>query len=425
MAENTHNIIQKNVKDLIFADYNPRQLTEKQYKNLKASIENFGLVDPILINKNETRKNIIIGGHQRVKVAKKLKIKQVPCIELDLTLERERELNVRLNKNTGQWDFDVLANNFEIDDLVDWGFTHEELIIPDPEPEEGLTDPDAIPEVKESICKMGDVWKLGEHTLMCGDSTKPEDVKKLIGKTKIHLIFTDPPYGVSYTGTSGESKKEWDPINGDDLRDDQLYQFLSASFKNLSAYTNEGVPAYVFHASSTQIEFQKSLEEAGFRIKQQLIWQKGMVLSRSDYHWTHEPMFYCVKGEKNNLWYGDRTSRTITNQEEKDFNKLNKKELVEILNTLYKNKSVWDVKKDAAIFYKHPTQKPVDLSIKALKNNTKPGDVVIDNFSGSGSTLLGAEMTQRKCLAMEFDPQYCDVIIKRWEEFTGKTAKLI
>ena len=150
MAEYTHNIIQKNVKDLIFADYNPRQLTEKQYKNLKASIENFGLVDPILINKNETRKNIIIGGHQRVKVAKRLKIKQVPCIELDLTLERERELNVRLNKNTGQWDFDVLANNFEIDDLVDWGFTHEELIIPDPEPEEGLTDPDAIPEVKES-----------------------------------------------------------------------------------------------------------------------------------------------------------------------------------------------------------------------------------------------------------------------------------
>ena len=150
-----------------------------------------------------------------------------------------------------------------------------------------------------------------------------------------------------------------------------------------------------------------------------------MVLSRSDYHWTHEPLFYCVKGEKNNLWYGDRTHRTITNQQDIDYSKLNKKELIEILNSLHNNKTVWDIKKDAAIFYKHPTQKPVALGIKAMRNNTKPGDVVIDNFSGSGSTLIGAEMTKRKCLAMEYDPGYCDVILKRWEEFTGNKAKLI
>ena len=417
-------IVHKKIDDLIFAEYNPRQLTDDQYQQLKDSITRFGLVDPVIVNKHKERKDIIIGGHQRVKVAKTMGIEEVPCVEIELTYEKERELNVRLNKNTGEWDKDVLANNFDIEELLEWGFNEEELSIPELEPEEGLTDPDAIPEVKEPICEMGQLWMLGEHKLLCGDATKPEDVKKLFGDDKANLIFTDPPYGVSYTGTSGESTKEWDPINGDDLRDEQLYEFLLASFQNLDPYTEEGTAAYVFHASSTQIEFQKALEASTYRIKQQLIWHKGMVLSRSDYHWTHEPMFYAVKGKKNCIWYGDRTHRTIANPEERAYDSLSKKELIAILKQMEEQSTTWEIKKDAAVFYKHPTQKPVDLSIRAIKNNTKPGEIVVDTFSGSGSTLMGAECTKRKCLALEYDPVYCDVIITRWEQYTGRKAEL-
>ena len=419
------NIINKDIDTLIFAEYNPRELTTEQYKNLKDSLERFGIVDPIIINKNKERTNIVIGGHQRLRVAKDMGIKELPCVELDLDQDKEKELNVRLNKNTGQWDFNMLANEFETEDLIDWGFNEDELFIPDAEEVEGLTDPDAIPEVKEPFTKKGDLWQLGEHRLICGDSTKKEDIEKLFKKDKADLIFTDPPYGVSYTGTSGESSKEWKAINGDNLRDEQLFNFLSDAFKNISNHAQPGTPAYVFHASSTQIEFQKALEGSGFRIKQQLIWQKGMVLSRSDYHWTHEPLFYAVKGDKNSTWYGDRTHRTILDQQEHDYTKLSKKELIEILENIHNNKSVWDIKKDAAIFYKHPTQKPVDLGIKAIKNNTRPGDIVVDNFAGSGSTLIAAECTKRKCLAVEYDEQYCDVIIERWQQFTGEQAQLI
>ena len=415
-------IVNKSIDELIAAEYNPRELTKDQYKQLKDSLQRFGIVDPIIINSNPERKNIVIGGHQRIKVAADLDMFEIPCVEFDLTQEKEKELNVRLNKNTGQWDYDILANEFELEDLIDWGFNSDELAIPDPEPEVGLTDPDAVPEVEVPITKPGDLWQLGEHRLLCGDSTKAEDIGKLIQDRKIDLIFTDPPYGVSYTGTSGESKKEWDPINGDNLRDESLYNFLKDAFVNLDKYTEDGTPAYIFHASSTQIEFQKALEIAGFRIKQQLIWHKGMVLSRSDYHWTHEPMFYAVKGDKNCKWHGDRTHRTIWEDKEKDLTKLTKKELLEIVEAMNDNTTTWEIKKDAAALYKHPTQKPVDLSIKAIKNNTQPGATVLDHFSGSGSTLIGAECTKRKCLALEYDPKYCDVIIERLQQFTGQIA---
>ena len=195
-----HKLVQRDIDSLIFAEYNPRQLTKEQYKHLKDSIDRFGLVDPILVNKNKDRKNIIIGGHQRVKVAKDMNIKEVPVLELDLTYERERELNVRLNRNTGEWDMDSLANFFEVDELVDWGFDEDELILPEEEVVAGLTDDDDVPEVEESICKEGDLWILGKHRLLCGDATKKEDVELLMDGNKADMVFTDPPYGVNYEG---------------------------------------------------------------------------------------------------------------------------------------------------------------------------------------------------------------------------------
>lgn len=416
-------IIDKPITELIAAEYNPRELTKEQYKHLKDSLQRFGIVDPIIINKNEDRKNIVIGGHQRIKVATDLGIEELPCVELDLTIEKEKELNVRLNRNTGQWDYDMLANHFDLEELISWGFGEDELALPDPEPLDGLTDPDDVPEVDEPTAKLGDVWILGDHKLLCGDSTKAEDVDKLIGQEKIDLIFTDPPYGVSYTGHPIIGK-QWKAIDKDDLRDEGLYKFLYAAFKHLSDRITDGIAAYIFHASSTQIEFQKALEATNFKVKQQLIWHKGHGFNRSDYHWAHEPLFYAVKGKQNNKWYGDRTQQTVLNKIDTELKGLTKKELVEIVEAMRDNTTVWEVKKDKTLFYQHPTQKPVDLAIKAIKNNTKPGDTVIDNFSGSGSTLMAAECTNRKCLALEFDPGYCDVIISRWENFTGKKAIL-
>ncbi len=417
-------IINKPINELIAAEYNPRELTKDQYKQLKDSLQRFGIVDPIIVNNNQDRKNIVIGGHQRIKVAADIGMTELPCVELDLTIEKEKELNVRLNKNTGQWDYDMLANHFDLEELIDWGFAEEELAIPDPDPLEGLTDPDDIPDVDEPIAKPGDVWILGDHKLLCGDSTKAEDVQRLIDGQKIDLIFTDPPYGVSYTGVHSEKAKKWKSINGDDLRDAGLFEFLLHAFSYLSEHTADGTAAYIFHASATQIEFEKALEAAGFRVKQQLIWHKGHGFNRSDYHWAHEPLFYAVKGEQNNKWYGDRTQQTILNKIDKELKAFTKKELLELITAMQENTTVWEIKKDTTAFYKHPTQKPVDLAIKAIKNNTKPGDTVIDNFSGSGSTLIAAECTKRKCLALEFDPGYCDVIIARWENFTGKKARL-
>ena len=187
-------IVDKNINDLIFAEYNPRQLEKDEYKQLKDSITRFGLVDPIIVNKNEDRKNIIVGGHQRVRIAKDMKIKEVPCVEVDLTLDKERELNLRLNKNSGSWDYDALANMFDTDELTDWGFAEDELVGFDlDEEKEGLIDDDDIPEDVESVCKLGNLWELGQHRLLCGDVLK--DIKKL--PRKYDAIITDPPYGMS------------------------------------------------------------------------------------------------------------------------------------------------------------------------------------------------------------------------------------
>ena len=186
-------IKQKDIKTLIFAEYNPRQLTTDQYKHLKDSIDRFGFVDPVIVNKNKDRKNIIIGGHQRVKVATDMNISEVPCVEIDLTYERERELNIRLNRNTGEWDMDNLANFFDMEELIDWGFDEGELVFEDEEPIAGLVDDDEIPEVEEAVTKLGDLWLLGEHRLLCGDSTKKENIELLMDGQKADMVFTDPP----------------------------------------------------------------------------------------------------------------------------------------------------------------------------------------------------------------------------------------
>ena len=365
-----HKIISKDIDSLIFAEYNPRQLTKDQYKHLKDSIDRFGLVDPIIVNKNKDRKNIIVGGHQRVKVAKDMNIKEVPVLEVDLTYDRERELNVRLNANTGEWDTDILANMFELDELQDWGFDDIDLkLFEDEEIKEGLTDDDDVPEVEESICKVGDLWILGEHRLLCGDATKKEDVDKLMDGDKADMVFTDPPYGINYQDLKKNHKKIENDIDATNV---------------LNILNNYTCPMFVCCNWRSMPNFIEIINNVDF--KACIVWDKGSRIQNLDkFAKQHEFILYA--GE-----YGGKKTIDV---------------------------DVWQINRQT--MKEHPTAKPVELVIRAIK--TFKGNV-IDPFLGSGSTLIACEKTNRKCYGMELDPHYCDVIIKRWEDYTGKVAKL-
>lgn len=411
-------IVVRKIADLKPADYNPRELTPKQRQELTASLEAFGLVDPILVNQHKDRKNIIIGGHQRVKVWQTLGNETVPTVELNLDLKQERELNVRLNKNTGQWNDEMLAQFFKKDELVEWGFEDEALNFMEEDIiANGEVDDDYAPEAPiEPESKLGDLWILGDHRLLVGDSTDPNQVAKLMEGAKADIIYTDPPYGVSYKGTN------FDIIKNDKLRDSALLTFLTKAFTNGYNHTKENPAVYCFYSSNTHIEFEQALIFSGFEVKQQLIWQKGFNLGRSDYHQSHEPMLYAIKKGNNSKWYGDRTQQTTLTKQLKEYDKLKKSELVEILEALHDGQTVWQIKKDASSTYQHPTQKPVELAVRALENSTKRGHKVLDLFTGSGSTMIACEKFGRQFYGMEFDPIYADVIKNRWQTFTGKKA---
>lgn len=408
---------------------NARTHNEKQVAQIAASIKEFGWTNPILVDQGKG----IIAGHGRLLAAEQLGITRVPTIELSGLSEAQKKAYVladnRLAQNAG-WDEDLLK--IELQDLGDMnfdlsllGFESKELNqLMEPEPIDGLTDPDEVPEVTENTTLPGDIWILGNHRLLCGSATDSKGLAKLMLETKATLSFTDPPYGVQYTGNAGDNAKVWDMIENDDLTGENLYQLLLPSFKNIAANTIDNPAVYVWHSHSQQMVFERALEDAGLEVKQVIIWNKGMVLSRHDYHWTHEPCFYARKNNQNNEWFGDRKHKTILRQENIDFTKYKKDELIQMLEAIKDDGTVWEIKRDAGVFYLHPTQKPTDLAIKAMINNSQVDDIVLDLFLGSGSTLIAAEQIQRRCYGTELDPQYCDVIVKRWEEFTGKEATL-
>ena len=214
-------------------------------------------------------------------------------------------------------------------------------------------------------------------------------------------------------------------IENDDLRGNELYIFLLKAFENIKRKLKMGGAFYIWYANSNAVLFETAIEEAKLKKKQILIWQKGMILSRSDYHWTYEPCLYGCHPEKNNEWLGDRTQKAVWDMDKKEISEMKKEEMQAILEKLYDDKDVWEIKRDSVFTYLHPTQKPVALSAKAMHNNSRKGEIVLDLFGGSGSTLMGCEQLGRKARIMEFDPKYVDVIRKRWENFTGQKAKLI
>ena len=385
------------ITDIIPYDKNPR-LNDGAVEAVANSIKEFGWRAPIVVDKDM----VIICGHTRLKAAIQLGLEEVPVhIADNLTPEQVQAYRIADNRTgeIAEWDysllpvelkelqdsdFDLSLLGFDADELDKLLNGEEENVVA-----EGETDADAVPEVPEvAVSKRGEVYQLGKHRLMCGDSTKPEDVAKLLDGELADMVFTDPPYGVSYKGVNNPGGRAWEVIENDDLRGDTLSEFLLAAFKNIKAHLREKRAFYIWYATSNHLQFEHAIIDAGLKSKQVLMWNKGMILGHSDYHWAFEPCFYGCKAEENCIWFGDRCQTTV-----------------------------WDIKRDNTREYVHPTQKPTALAIKAMFNSSKPGEIVLDLFGGSGSTLIACEQTNRVNRSMEFDPKYADVIRKRWAEF--------
>jgi len=391
-------ITKKKVTELIPYVNNSRTHSDEQVAQIAASIKEFGWTNPILVDGS----NGIIAGHGRLLAARKLGHKEVPTIELaDLTETQKKAYIIadnRLALNAG-WDNEMLT--IELNDLLADGFALEMLgfdpkelnALLEPEVIQGLTDEDAVPEVPEQpVTVLGDVWVLGKHRLMCGDSCSVEAVTKLTEGGGVDMLLTDPPYNVAYEGKTKESLT----IQNDSMSNDQFRQFLRDAFVTANTVMKKGAVFYIWHADSEGYNFRGACHDAGWKVRQCLIWKKSsMVMGRQDYHWKHEPCLYGWKDGAGHLWATDRKQTTILEFDRPSRNG------------------------------EHPTMKPVALFEYQLLNNTKGGDIVLDLFGGSGTTMLAAEKHGRHSYLMELDPRYCDVIVKRWQDFTGKKAILL
>ncbi|EOB2967861.1 TPA: DNA modification methylase [Listeria innocua] len=386
-------IIEKiKVEQLIPADYNPRkdlQPGDSEYEKIKRSLEEFGYVDPVIWNKTTGR---VVGGHQRLKVLASMGRTEVECVVVELDEEKEKALNVALNKISGDWDkeklavlmtdldaadFDVSLTGFdaaEIDDLFK-DTLRDGVEDDDFDVDEELQNP--------PITMQGDIWLLGRHRLVCGDSTKKETFDKLMEDKKANLVVTDPPYNVDYEGSAGK-------IKNDNMNNDTFYQFLLDAFKNTEDALAKDGSIYVFHADTEGLNFRRAFEEAGFYLSGTCIWKKqSLVLGRSPYQWKHEPILFGWKKKGRHRWYSDRKQSTIW-----EFDK---------------------PKRNAD----HPTMKPIALIAYPIMNSSLTNSIVLDPFGGSGSTLIASEQTDRICYMIELDEKFCDVIAKRYIEQVG------
>lgn len=357
-----------------------------------ASIRQCKYVAPIIVDENGE----ILAGHTRFEALKRMGEKEIEVLWVDgLSYKQKRKYRLLDNKTNefAEWDFDLLAE--ELDDLdfddFDFGFDldieHENII--DEESEVKEVDAPEVDRTNNPVSKLGDIWMLGRHRLMCGDSASSECVQKLMGGAQADLLLTDPPYGVNYTGKTKDALK----IENDAKNDDEFVAFLRSAFESADSVMKQGAVFYIWHADSKGYIFRTACHMIGWEIRQCLIWVKNsMVLGRQDYQWKHEPCLYGWKSGAGHLWASDRKQTTVL-----EFDK-------PLRST------------------EHPTMKPVALFDYQIKNNTKGGDIVLDLFAGSGTTVVACEQNGRIAYVMEYDPKYCDVIIKRWESLTGEKA---
>lgn len=378
---------QRKISSLIPYAKNAKKHSDKQIQNVAKSIREYGFVQPVVID----RGGIIVIGHCRVLAAKTLNMEEVPCVCVDdLTPEQVNALRLVDNKsNESDWDMDLLADELDNLDLsafdFDWGLPDE---LTDTVEEDDYTP--ELPEIPKA--KLGDVYQLGHHRLMCGDSTQSDDVRKLTKGELIDLLITDPPYGVDYVGKTKNALK----IENDSKNDDEFIEFLKKAFLAADSIMKPGAVFYIWHADSKAYVFRMACQMIGWEVRQVLIWVKNsMVLGRQDYQWKHEPCLYGWKSGAGHLWASDRKQTTVLEFDRPTRNA------------------------------EHPTMKPIPLFDYQIKNNTKGGDTVLDLFAGSGTTIMACEQNGRKAYCMEFDPKYVDVIIDRWEKYTGRKAVLL
>lgn len=405
------------VKNIKPNPQNPRTIKQKQLQKLVFSIKEFPEMletRPLILDEN----NIVLGGNMRLKALKKLKIDETWVIKVDWTEKQKAQFLVKDNVSYGEWDMEKLLEDFGSEDLDDWGLELPEDV--EVVRTEAVEDRYEVNAQLKITVKRGDVITLGAHRLMVGDATSHKDFDTLMDGAKLDLVYTDPPYGVSYTGapngTGIPAKKQWHMIENDDLRGDNLGAFIIDSFTNIFNHSNDACPVYVFHADATQMIFRMALEEAGFKWKQTLYWHKGMVLSGSHYHNTHESCFYLQKGKTSNPWHGPRTFKTFMRDRLQDYEKVSKADLVKAMKEIHEETNVWEINRDSFINYKHPTQKPVELAGRAIQNSSRRGENVGDMFAGSGATFIAAQQLGRICYGLELDPQYAQVIMDRYSQ---------
>ena len=381
------------LKELKPAAYNPRKKLkkgDKEYEKIKQSLLKFGYVDPIIVNEDLT----VIGGHQRLTVLKDLDYETAKCVIVDLPKEDEKALNIALNKITGQWDeallADLLLDLQESDFSLDLtGFEPPEIddILSNVHDKELSEDEFDVEEElkKPTVSRHGDIWQLGKHRVICGDSTKAETYKQLLDDRKANLVVTDPPYNVDVEETAGK-------ILNDNMSDGDFYQFLLSMFTQVENHMEDDASIYVFHADTEGLNFRKAFKDAGFYLSGCCIWKKNsLVLGRSPYQWQHEPCLYGWKKKGKHQWFSDRKQTTIWEYD--------------------RPKSSKD----------HPTMKPIQLMAYPIQNSSMRGTIVLDPFLGSGSTLIAADQTGRVCYGIELDEKFVDVIVKRYIEVTGDT----
>ena len=380
------------ISELKAAAYNPRKALkpgDKEYEKIKGSIQEFGYCEPVIVNSDMT----IIGGHQRVTVLRDLGFSEIECIVISIDKTKEKALNIALNKITGEWnkelladlikdlqssDFDVAFTGFEPPEIEQlFNSVHDKKI------KEDEFDVDA--ELKNpTVAKQGDIWLLGNHRVVCGDSTLPETYEILMAGKKANMVLTDPPYNVNVEETAGK-------IKNDNMDDESFYKFLFAAFVNMEQSMENDASIYVFHADTQGFNFRKAFKDAGFYLSGCCIWKKNaLVLGRSPYQWQHEPCLFGWKVGGKHQWYSDRKQTTI-----------------------------WEYDRPRAS-KDHPTMKPVALMAYPIQNSSMSNCIVLDPFLGSGSTLMACEQTSRVLFGIELDPKFVDVIVRRYIEQAGE-----
>lgn len=423
-------IVKRRISELKPYENNAKIHTPQQVEQIKESIRQFGFNDPIAIDEH----GMIIEGHGRLLALQAMGETEVDCIPLEgLTDDQKRayiHVHNQLTMNTG-FDLDILEQELRTIEGIDMGFFGFDMdfeIDSDfsfDDGEKAQEELVAAAAAQEPRAKLGQLWKLGNHRLLVGDSTSAADVDKLTGGVAMDLCVTDPPYNVAYVGKTADAMT----IQNDSMDEHTFYHFLRDFYQQMLQSLKPGGSYYIFHADSAGLTFRAALQEAGGIVKQNLIWVKNsMVLGRQDYQWKHEPILYGWKEGAGHYFVNDRCQTTVF-ENTADPESMTREELVQLSTFLLAkleaiHSSIIREKRPTRSAL-HPTMKPVALCAKLIQNSSKRGDNVIDFFGGSGSTLMACEKTGRNCYTLELDPKYADVIITRWEDATGERAVLL